>query len=184
MTRTENDMPMETSKDIAINMDTFFCFRQAFLLALRFLVTDKGVYNIALLPLPLHFQFLSVNIYSITSKPVFVNELKFTAEILTTASNSCKLITLIVRLITRNMYDIVFWVVFGVVAGFIATRIRHDPEQSNIVFNIIIGIVGSLLGGFIAGLLGLPPVSGFNVYSFIVAILGAIGLLTLYRSFH
>ena len=56
----------------------------------------------------------------------------------------------------------------------------EDP--GGIIVTILIGIVGAVVGGFIGGILGFGGVSGFNIGSFLVAILGAIVLLAIYRA--
>ena len=55
--------------------------------------------------------------------------------------------------------------------------ILNTDSQQGIILNVIVGIIGALLGGFIMSLLGMGGVSGFNLYSFGVAILGAVVLL-------
>ena len=74
---------------------------------------------------------------------------------------------------------IILWIIFGGLAGWIASLIMHTDAQQGIILNMIIGIVGASLGGFIMSLLGESGVNGFNVYSFLVAIGGAVVLLYL-----
>ncbi len=62
-----------------------------------------------------------------------------------------------------------------------AGRGRGDDEWKLFPVTIVIGILGAVLGGFIATALGMGTVSGFNLGSFVIAILGAILLLWLYR---
>ena len=68
--------------------------------------------------------------------------------------------------------NIILWVVFGALAGWIASKIMGDGSRS-LLFNIIVGIIGAGVGGFVASLLGLGTVSGFNLYSLLIAIGGA-----------
>lgn len=68
--------------------------------------------------------------------------------------------------------NIILWVVFGALAGWIASKIMGDGSRS-FLFNIIVGIIGAGVGGFVASLLGLGTVSGFNLYSLLIAIGGA-----------
>lgn len=75
---------------------------------------------------------------------------------------------------------IILWIVFGAIAGWIASMIVKS--QQGIVLDIIVGIVGALIGGWIMSLIGYGGVSGFNIYSFIVAILGAIVLLVIVKA--
>jgi uncharacterized membrane protein YeaQ/YmgE (transglycosylase-associated protein family) len=77
--------------------------------------------------------------------------------------------------------DILLWIIFGGLAGLIASMIVGTNE--GMLGNIIVGIVGAVLGGFIMNAFGQAGVTGFNWYSFSVAILGAIVLLWIYRAF-
>lgn len=72
---------------------------------------------------------------------------------------------------------IIVWVIFGGLAGWIGSMIMNTDGQQGIILNIIVGIIGALLGGFIMSLLDMGGVSGFNLYSFAVAVLGAVVLL-------
>jgi uncharacterized membrane protein YeaQ/YmgE (transglycosylase-associated protein family) len=64
------------------------------------------------------------------------------------------------------------WIVLGALAGWVARLITK--EEGGLLKNIILGIIGGLLGGGIMQLLGGNSVNGFNPYSFLVALLGAI----------
>ena len=75
---------------------------------------------------------------------------------------------------------IILWIVLGAVAGWIASLIMRS--NTGILGDIIVGILGALLGGFLMSLFGQTGVTGFNLYSFIVAILGAVILIWLYRA--
>lgn len=77
---------------------------------------------------------------------------------------------------------ILAWIIFGLVAGIIAKLIMPGPDPGGILITILLGIAGALLGGFIGSLLGFGGVSGFDFRSFLLAILGAILLLWIYRS--
>jgi uncharacterized membrane protein YeaQ/YmgE (transglycosylase-associated protein family) len=73
---------------------------------------------------------------------------------------------------------IVAWLVFGAIAGWIASMIAGTNERQGCLLNIIVGIVGAFLGGFFYSLLtGRQLDFGFDVTSFIVAIVGAVILL-------
>ncbi len=72
---------------------------------------------------------------------------------------------------------IIVWIVFGGLAGWVGSMIMKTDGQQGIILNVIVGIVGASLGGFIMNLLGEGGVNGFNFYSFLVAVLGAVVLL-------
>ncbi len=76
---------------------------------------------------------------------------------------------------------IILWLVFGALVGWIASLIMHTDEDQGAIANIIIGVVGAFIGGAISSILGGPGVSGFNITSVIVAILGAVVLLFFIR---
>ena len=76
--------------------------------------------------------------------------------------------------------DILLYVVFGAIAGWIASMIVGTSE--GILGNIVVGIVGAILGGVIMNAFGASGVSGFNLYSFFVAIVGSVVLLWIYRA--
>lgn len=77
--------------------------------------------------------------------------------------------------------NIIAWIVFGAIVGWLASVLTNTSE--GILGDIILGIVGALIGGWIMQALGYGGVSGFNLYSFIVAILGAIVLLLIVKAF-
>ena len=79
--------------------------------------------------------------------------------------------------------DILLWIVFGGIVGWIASMIVGTDAQQGILGNIIVGIVGAVLGGFIMNAFGQSGTTGFNFYSFFVAILGSVILLWIYRAF-
>jgi len=77
---------------------------------------------------------------------------------------------------------IILWIVFGGLVGWIASMIMKTDAQQGIILNIIVGIVGALLGGLIMNLLGFGGVGGFTLYSFLVALLGAIVLIWIVKA--
>jgi uncharacterized membrane protein YeaQ/YmgE (transglycosylase-associated protein family) len=76
---------------------------------------------------------------------------------------------------------ILAWIVVGLIAGVLAKLIMPGDDPGGIIVTIIIGIVGAFVGGFVVNLLGGAGVSGFNFWSILVATLGAIILLGVYR---
>lgn len=79
--------------------------------------------------------------------------------------------------------SIVVWIIFGALAGWIASILTGTNEQQGMIGNIIIGVLGAFLGGFIANMFGMSDVNGFNLYSLLVAIFGAVVLLSIKRLF-
>lgn len=70
---------------------------------------------------------------------------------------------------------ILIWIIFGGLVGWIASSIMGSKD--GLVMDIVIGIIGAVLGGWIMSFLGKSGVTGFNLYSFVVAILGAVVLI-------
>jgi uncharacterized membrane protein YeaQ/YmgE (transglycosylase-associated protein family) len=75
----------------------------------------------------------------------------------------------------------IIWIVLGLVAGIIAKFIMPGRDGGGFIVTIVLGIVGALIGGFISTKLGYGDVTGFNVPSLIIAVLGSILLLIIYR---
>jgi len=76
--------------------------------------------------------------------------------------------------------SIIGWIVLGLIAGFIASKIVNR-EGSGIILDIVLGIIGALVGGWLFELVGKAGVTGFNLYSMLVAIVGAVVLLVIYH---
>ncbi|MCH8615452.1 GlsB/YeaQ/YmgE family stress response membrane protein [Sphingomonas sp. SM33] len=75
-------------------------------------------------------------------------------------------------------YGIIGWILVGLVAGILAKWIMPGDDPGGIIVTILIGIAGGLLGGFVASHMG---IGGGNIMNIIIATLGAIILLGLYR---
>jgi uncharacterized membrane protein YeaQ/YmgE (transglycosylase-associated protein family) len=73
------------------------------------------------------------------------------------------------------------WIILGLVAGFIASKIVNAQGQG-LMLDIVLGIVGAIVGGFLFSLFGAQGISGFNLYSMIVAIAGSIIVLWIYHA--
>jgi len=69
------------------------------------------------------------------------------------------------------------WIIFGAIAGWIASIVMGKNRQMGAIANIIVGIIGAFLGGYIMQLFGAQGVTGFNLPSLLVAIVGAVVLL-------
>jgi uncharacterized membrane protein YeaQ/YmgE (transglycosylase-associated protein family) len=68
---------------------------------------------------------------------------------------------------------ILLWIIFGALAGWIASVIMKTDNNQGTGMDIIMGIIGAVVGGFLMGLVGKSGVDGFNLYSLVVAVLGA-----------
>ncbi len=79
------------------------------------------------------------------------------------------------------LISIGLWILFGALAGWIASLVMNTDEQQNGAANVILGIVGAIVGGFIMNVLGFAGVGGFNLYSLVVAVLGAVAVIWLAR---
>jgi uncharacterized membrane protein YeaQ/YmgE (transglycosylase-associated protein family) len=76
---------------------------------------------------------------------------------------------------------ILSWILFGLIAGALAKWVMPGDDPGGCIVTTLIGIVGAVVGGFVASLFGLGGVSGFNLWSLLVAMLGAVLLLWVYR---
>ena len=75
---------------------------------------------------------------------------------------------------------IISWIILGVIAGFIGSKIVNKSGQG-IIMDIVLGIVGAIVGGLIFSFFGQSGVTGLNIYSLIVAVIGAIVVLWVYH---
>jgi len=72
---------------------------------------------------------------------------------------------------------IILWIVFGALVGWVASMIMKTNAEQGPFLNIIVGIIGAVIGGWIMSSFGEGGVGGFNIYSFLVALLGACVLI-------
>jgi uncharacterized membrane protein YeaQ/YmgE (transglycosylase-associated protein family) len=77
--------------------------------------------------------------------------------------------------------SILAWIVLGLVAGFIGSKIVNKSGEG-FFLDIILGIVGAVVGGWVFSLVGARGVTGLNIYSLIVAVIGAIVVLVAYHA--
>ena len=77
--------------------------------------------------------------------------------------------------------SIIGWIILGLIAGFIASKIVNKQGEG-FFLDIILGIVGALVGGWLFELVGHAGVTGFNLYSMFVAIIGAVVVLVVYHA--
>lgn len=77
---------------------------------------------------------------------------------------------------------IIAWIVFGLIAGIIAKLIMPGRDGGGFILTCILGIVGAVVGGWLATMFGIGgSISGFNLNSFLVAVVGAIIVLGVFR---
>lgn len=76
--------------------------------------------------------------------------------------------------------SIIAWIVLGLIAGFIASKIVNRTGEG-IFLDIILGIVGAVVGGWLFNTFGMPGVTGLNIYSLFVAVVGAAVFLLIYH---
>lgn len=79
--------------------------------------------------------------------------------------------------------NFIAWIIFGALVGWVASMIMKTDEEQGALLNIIVGIVGAFIGGLIMNMLGGDGVTGFNIPSLLVALLGACVLLFLVKTF-
>ena len=79
------------------------------------------------------------------------------------------------------MINILVWIIVGGIAGWLAGLVVQGTGLG-VIGDIIVGIVGALIGGFIVSLLGAGGFSGFNIWSLIVAFIGAVVLLLILKA--
>jgi uncharacterized membrane protein YeaQ/YmgE (transglycosylase-associated protein family) len=77
--------------------------------------------------------------------------------------------------------SIIGWIVLGLIAGFVASKVVNKRGEG-LFLDIILGIVGAVVGGWLFTLFGASGVDGFNLYSMLVAVVGAIVVLVLYHA--
>ncbi len=73
------------------------------------------------------------------------------------------------------------WIILGLIAGFIGSKIVNKTGEG-IFLDIILGIVGAIVGGWLFSMFGAHGVSGLNLYSLLVAVIGAIVVLVIYHA--
>ncbi len=76
--------------------------------------------------------------------------------------------------------DILLWIVLGLVAGFLASMVMKGGF--GLIGDIIVGVVGALLGGWLFSAFGAGGVTGFNLWSLLVALIGACVLIAILRA--
>jgi uncharacterized membrane protein YeaQ/YmgE (transglycosylase-associated protein family) len=81
----------------------------------------------------------------------------------------------------ESQMSVIGWIILGLIAGFIASKIVNRSGEG-LILDIILGIVGAVVGGWLFSFFGAEGVSGLNLYSMVVAIIGAIVVLFIYHA--
>ncbi|HEX6203700.1 MAG TPA: GlsB/YeaQ/YmgE family stress response membrane protein [Thermoanaerobaculia bacterium] len=81
-----------------------------------------------------------------------------------------------------TLWGLISWVLFGLVAGIVAKLLMPGKDPGGCIVTSLIGVAGALLGGFLATALGFGGVEAWDLRSFVVAVIGAILLLVIYRA--
>jgi uncharacterized membrane protein YeaQ/YmgE (transglycosylase-associated protein family) len=76
--------------------------------------------------------------------------------------------------------SILAWIVLGLVAGFIGSKLVNRSGEG-VILDIVLGVIGAVVGGFLFNQFGAAGVTGLNIYSLMVAVVGAIVVLLLYH---
>jgi uncharacterized membrane protein YeaQ/YmgE (transglycosylase-associated protein family) len=79
------------------------------------------------------------------------------------------------------MVGIISWIVVGLIAGLLARFLLPGDDHGGLILTTLIGMAGAVVGGVLIGVLGGAGATGFNVWSILVATLGAVMLLFVYR---
>lgn len=77
--------------------------------------------------------------------------------------------------------SVLAWVVLGLIAGFIASKLVNR-SGGNLLLDLVLGVVGAFVGGFLFTRFGAAGVTGLNIYSILVAIIGAVVVLFIYHA--
>jgi uncharacterized membrane protein YeaQ/YmgE (transglycosylase-associated protein family) len=76
--------------------------------------------------------------------------------------------------------SILAWIVLGLIAGFIGSKIVNRSGEG-VILDVVLGVIGAVVGGFLFNQFGAAGVTGLNIYSLLVAVIGAIVVLVVYH---
>ena len=76
---------------------------------------------------------------------------------------------------------ILAWIILGLIAGFIGSKLVNKSGEG-LIMDVVLGVVGAVVGGFIFSLFGAGGVTGLNLYSLVVAVIGAVVVLMAYHA--
>ena len=77
--------------------------------------------------------------------------------------------------------SIIGWLILGLIAGFIGSKLVNKSGEG-VILDIVLGVVGAMVGGFLFTSFGAAPVTGLNLYSMLVAVVGAVVVLVVYHA--
>ncbi len=77
--------------------------------------------------------------------------------------------------------SVLAWIVLGLIAGFIASKLVNKSGEG-VLLDIVLGIVGAVIGGWLFNTFGMAGVTGFNLWSVLVAVIGAVLFLVIYHA--
>ena len=77
--------------------------------------------------------------------------------------------------------SILAWIILGIVAGFIGSKLVNKTGEG-LILDLVLGIVGAIVGGWIFTFFGQAGVTGLNLYSLVVAVIGAVAVLLAYHA--
>ncbi len=77
--------------------------------------------------------------------------------------------------------SILAWIVLGLIAGFIGSKLVNKTGEG-VILDIVLGIVGAIVGGYLFSIFGAHGVTGVNLYSLFVAVIGAVVVLVVYHA--
>ena len=76
---------------------------------------------------------------------------------------------------------IITWIILGLIVGIIAKLLMPGKDPGGFIITVLIGIAGALIGGFVSSAIGIGGVTGFNIQSLVISVLGSMVLLGIYR---
>lgn len=77
--------------------------------------------------------------------------------------------------------SILAWIVLGLIAGFIGSKLVNKTGEG-VILDIVLGVVGAVVGGYLFSIFGAHGVTGLNLYSLFVAVIGAVVVLLVYHT--
>ena len=77
--------------------------------------------------------------------------------------------------------SILAWIILGLIAGFLGSKIVNKTGEG-LIMDVVLGVVGAVVGGFIFNMFGGAGVTGLNLYSLVVAVIGAVVVLLIYHT--